>query len=318
MKIVVVDAYTIDHGDVDFSELTTYGDCTFYDRTPPDLTFERSREADIILSNKVIFNRDIIEKLGSLAYIGVLATGYNNIDIKAAADRGIIVTNVPAYSTQSVAQLVFSFILELTMKTAHHNTMVHRGKWVKSKDFCFWDFPLIELKDRVLGIIGFGKIGQAVARIGQTFGMKVIAHRKPASGTHYPAVEFVSLTDIFSHGDIITLHCPLTDETRGLVNKEKLSLVKKGAFLINTSRGPVIAEKDLAQALNNGGLAGAALDVLFTEPPDTHNPLLTAKNCIITPHIGWATTASRQRLINTAVENVKAFIEGKPQNVVKG
>ncbi|MBN2443005.1 MAG: D-2-hydroxyacid dehydrogenase [Spirochaetales bacterium] len=311
-----MDAHSVDHGDVSFDELTKSGICTFYERTPAHLVYERSKDVQIILTNKVVFDRATIYSLNHLSYIGVLATGYNNVDINAAIERGIVVTNVPAYSTQSVAQLVFGFILELNMKINHHNRMVHEGKWSVSKDFCFWDYPLGELDGKVLGIIGFGRIGQAVARIAQAFGMKIIAYRKPKTGIEKSSVEFMPLKEIFERSDIVTLHCPLTNETRGMVNKEILGLMKKEAFIINTSRGPVVNENDLALALNEETISGAGLDVLSTEPPDPKNPLLTAKNCIITPHIGWATTASRQRLIDTAVKNVKAFIAGTPLNVV--
>ena len=316
MNIVVMDAYSVDHGDVRFDRLNKYGDCTFYERTPSHLTYERVKDAPIVITNKVVFDRDMIYRLSNLTYIGILATGYNNVDISDAVERSVVVTNVPAYSTSSVAQLVFGFILELSMKINHHTQMVYKGKWSESKDFCFWDYPLSELNGKVLGIIGFGRIGQAVARIARVFGMKVIAHRKPHAGGDNSTVEFMSLKEIFIQSDILTLHCPLTNETMGLVNKQMLYSMKKEAFLINTSRGLVVNEEDLSQALNNEIIAGAGLDVLSTEPPDIKNPLLSAKNCIITPHIGWATTASRQRLIDTAVENVKAFIAGTPQNVV--
>ncbi|MCD6518611.1 MAG: D-2-hydroxyacid dehydrogenase [Anaerolineae bacterium] len=316
MKIVVLDGYTLNPGDLSWDELKALGECEIYDRTPPELTVERAKDAEIVLTNKVVIDRQVLDQLPKLKYIGVLATGYNIIDVEAARERGIPVTNVPTYGTLSVAQMTFAHILNLTQHVCEHAQAVRDGAWTRAKDWCFWNFPLIELAGLTMGIIGFGRIGRAVAKLAQAFGMKVIAYDAYVKESPIPDVEMVDLDTLFKESDIVSCHCPLTPETQGLVNRERLRQMKKTAFLINTSRGPVVDNKALAEALNAGEIAGAGLDVLEVEPPTPDNPLLTAKNCYITPHISWATKSARARLMKTAVENVKAFLEGKPQNVV--
>jgi glycerate dehydrogenase len=264
----------------------------------------------------VVIGRDAIRQLPQLRYIGVLATGYNVVDVDAARERGIVITNVPAYGTPSVAQMVFALLLELTHHVGHHARTVREGRWSSCPDFCYWDFPLIELSGLTFGVVGLGRIGREVAKLADAFGMKVIAfaHRPPASVPSY--VRMAGQEELFSQSDAITLHCPLTAETKEMVNAERLGKMKQSAFLINTGRGPLIKEQDLADALNSGRIAGAGLDVLSAEPPGKDNPLLSAKNCYVTPHIAWATRAARQRLLHTAVENVRAFLAGSPVNRV--
>ena len=327
MKIVVLDGYTMNPGDLSWEPLESLGECTVHDRTPPQAVLERARGAAIVLANKVPFDAERIAKLPDLKYLGVLATGYNIIDTAAARERGIVVTNVPAYATRSVAQLVFALVLELAHHAGDHSRGVRDGRWTRSPDFCYWDWPLVELQGLVMGIVGFGQTGQAVADLARAFGMRVLVHtRSPCSreclslqGSPRPpheGVRFVDLETVFRESDVLTLHCPLTPQTEGLVSAKRLALMKPTAFLINTSRGPVVSERDLADALNSGRIAGAGLDVLSTEPPKADNPLLAAKNCILTPHIAWATRAARARLMKTVVENVRAFLAGQPQNVV--
>ena len=314
MKIVVLDGYTLNPGDLSWGAMEALGECTVFDRTAPGEVLGRARGAAIVLTNKVPFDAKRMAKLPDLKYIGVLATGYNTIDTAAARKRNIVVTNVPAYATQSVAQLVFALVLELAHHAGDHSRGVHEGRWTQSKDFCYWDHPLVELDGLVMGIVGFGRIGRAVADLARAFGMKVLAH--DAAAPPQTGAEPVDLETLFRRSDIVSLHCPLTPETEGLVNAQRLALMKPTAFLINTSRGPVVNERDLAEALASGRIAGAGLDVLSTEPPKADNPLLEAKNCILTPHIAWATRAARERLMGTVVENVRAFLAGRPQNVV--
>ncbi len=319
MKLVVLDGHSLNPGDLSWEGLAGLGELTVYDRTPPAETVARAAGAEIVLTNKVVLCREIIARLPKLKYIGVLATGYNVVDLEAARERGIPVTNVPAYSTDSVAQMVFAHLLNLTQHVGQHAETVRRGRWTASPDFCYWDYPLVELAGLTMGIIGFGRIGRAVARLAAAFGMSVLAHDEYAQTTAPPGVEFVELDEIFRRSDVVTLHCPLTAETEKLVNAERLGLMKRSAFLINTSRGPVLDEQALADALDSGQIAGAGLDVLTTEPPQAENPLLTAdteKNCFITPHIAWATRAARARLLETVVENVRKFLAGHPQNMV--
>ena len=316
MKIVVLDGHALNPGDLSWNGVKALGDCTVHDRTPADQTVERAQGAEVALSNKVLMDDAVMAQLPDLKYIGVLATGYNVIDVAAARARGIPVCNVPTYGTQSVAQMVFAHVLNLAQHVAHHAQTVKDGRWASCVDFCYWDFPLVELMDLTMGIVGFGRIGQAVGKLARAFGMKVIAHDVVAKPEDHPEVEFVSVDDLFRRGDVVTCHCPLTPETAGMVNAERLALMKPTAFLVNTSRGPVIVEQDLADALNAGKLAGAGLDVLGVEPVQPDNPLLTAKNCFVTPHIAWATRSARARLMDTVVENIKAFIDGSPQNVV--
>ena len=324
MKIVVLDGYTLNPGDLSWDELKALGpseSCAVpgalvvYDRTPPDQVVARAKDAEIILTNKTVLDAAVLRQLPRLKYVGVLATGYNVVDIQAARERKIPVTNIPTYGTPSVAQMVFAHVLELTQHVAHHAQTVRDGRWTKSADFCYWDFPLIELKGLTMGIVGYGRIGRETGAVAKAFGMKLLAVEvgpRP-SGTE---AEFVTLDELFRRSDVVSLHCPLTPETKGLVNAQRLSLMKRTAFLINTSRGPLVEEQALADALNSGRIAGAGIDVLVVEPPSPNNPLLKAKNCHITPHIAWATRAARERLMKTAVDNVRLFLAGGRQNVV--
>lgn len=317
MKIVVLDGYTLNPGDLSWEALAALGELTVYDRTPADMVQKRSLNADIILTNKTALSAEMLESLPNIKYVGVLATGYNVVDIGKAHELGISVTNIPAYSTDSVAQITFSLILELCLHVQDHSNAVMAGEWTSSINFTFRKYPLIELSSKTLGIIGFGSIGKRVCDIASAFGMNVIAFsRTRTDQSDRKNFRWVELPELFSTSDFVSIHCPLTPETRGLINKRNLALMKNSAFLINTSRGPVIEEKDLADALNKDLIAGAGLDVLSTEPPSPENPLLHAKNCIITPHIAWATLEARTRLMNIAVQNVKAFLSGSPMNVV--
>jgi glycerate dehydrogenase len=292
------------------------GDCAIYDRTPvPDIV-ARASDADVVLTNKCPLDAATIGQLPALRYIGVLATGCNVVDAVAAAARRIPVTNVPGYGTASVAQHVFALLLELTQRTGHHAATVHGGRWSASADFCYWDFPLVELAGRTLGVVGYGEIGRAVAAIGRAFGMDVIVATRTSRTAD--GVRFVGLDELFATADVVTLHCPLTPETQGMVNAARIAQMKPGAFLINTGRGPLVVEQDLADALNAGRIAGAGLDVLSAEPPPRSNPLLTAKHCLITPHLAWATHAARSRLMDTVLANLRAFVAGRLQNVVNG
>lgn len=317
MKIVALDGYTVNPGDLTWDDYARLGELTVYDRTPKDQVLERAREAEIVLTNKISINRDAIAGLPSLRYIGVSATGYNIVDTQAARERGIVVCNAPDYATATVAQAVFALLLELTNRAGHHSRTVHDGKWTAAKDFCYWDFPVIGLQGLSLGIIGYGQIGRAVGRIAGAFGMKLLAlrrgHSTNAAGDN---IEFVDLEKLFSESDVVSLHCPLTPETAKIVNRHTLAKMKRSAFLINTARGGLAEEESLAEALNGDRLAGAGLDVLSVEPPPASNPLLTAKNCIITPHIGWAARNARARLLKIGAENIRAWQSGAPINVV--
>lgn len=317
MNIVVLDGYTLNPGDLSWDGLRMFGELKVYDRTPREKIIERSKDADIILTNKTVLDADILKSLTHLKYIGILATGCDDVDTEFAGQMGIIVSNIPSYGTNSVAQLTFALILELCHRVQRQSDLVMEGKWSKSMDFTYNDFSLIELASKNIGIIGLGDIGRKVSEIAQAFGMRVLASDKFLPENLYPAgVTMTSLNELLSDSDIVTLHCPLTEETSELINIKNLRLMKPTAFLINTSRGQIIVEEDLAQALNEGIIAGAGLDVLSVEPPSADNPLLQAKNCIITPHIGWATHESRSRLMDTAVCNIKAFLAGSPVNVV--
>lgn len=316
MRIVVLDGYTLNPGDLQWDDLNALGFCEIHDRTEPGDVIARAAEADLILTNKTILDGETLEQLPKLRYIGVLATGYNVVDLAAARRRNIPVTNVPTYGTRSVAQMVFAHLLNLTQHIGHHAGAVREGRWTSSVDFCFWDYPLVELCGLVMGIIGFGRTGRATAKIAHAFGMKLLVHDAVAPSDLPNSGKAVDLKRLFRESDVVSLHCPLTPQTEKLVNAERLALMKKSAFLINTSLGPVVDERALADALNAGVIAGAGLDVLCEEPPAADNPLLTAKNCHITPHIAWATKAARARLMDAVVENVKAFLEGKPRNVV--
>jgi glycerate dehydrogenase len=320
MKIVVLDGYVLNPGDLDWGGLTALGDCTIYERTPPALTAERAAGAEILLTNKTVLSGELISRLEGLRYIGVLATGYNVVDIEAARARGVVVTNVPGYSTDSVAQHVMALLLELARGVGLHASLVRQGRWAASADFSFWEQPQVELTGLRLGIVGFGSIGQAVARIAQAFGMEVWVYtRHPQNHQAGPvsaACRFVELDLLFENCDVVSLHCPLTPETSHLINGERLARMKKSAWLINTGRGPLIDEEALAAALAQGLIAGAALDVLSVEPPPADNPLLTAPNCLITPHIAWATRAARERLLKQVVINLQTFLQGGSLNVV--
>jgi glycerate dehydrogenase len=320
MKIVVLDGYTLNPGDIDWSPLDGLGELFVYDRTPPDQVVERSLGAEIVLTNKVILDDEIVGALPDLRYIGVTATGYNVVDLQAARTRGIAVTNVPAYSTPAVVEMVFALLLELARGAGHHARLVREGRWSASADFCFQDRPQIELSGRTLGVVGFGAIGRGVARVAEAFGLEVLIHtRHPEKYRKEPGSEdlrFVELDELFRSSDIVSLHCPLTQETQGMVDARRLSMMKRSAYLINTGRGPLVDEAALAEALDAGTIAGAGLDVLSVEPPPRGNPLLSARNCVITPHIAWATRASRERLLKVAAQNVEAFLSGRRQNVV--
>lgn len=316
MKIVVLDGYAANPGDLDWMPLKALGEVKVYERTPAVLTLERAAGAQAVLTNKVLFGAAEMAALPELRYIGVLATGYNVIDVAAAQARNIVVTNVPAYSTPSVAQHAFALLLELTRGAGRHASLVREGRWSASPDFAFWDTPQVELAGLTLGIVGFGAIGQAVARIALAFGMRVLVHTRTPNPVAWPDVTFVGRDELFAQSDVVSLHCPLTEATRGLVDTARLATMKSSAYLINTGRGPLVDEEALAAALRAGQIAGAGLDVLSQEPPAADNPLLVAPNCIITPHLAWATRAARQRLLDVAVDNVRAFLEGKARNRV--
>jgi len=317
MHIVVLDGFTLNPGDLSWDELKSLGPCEIHDRTAPGDVLTRSAGAQILLTNKTVLTREHIHALPELKYIGVLATGTNVVDLAAARERGIPVTNIPTYGTRSVAQAAFALLLELTQHVGHHAQTVREGRWTRNIDWCYWDYPLIELDGLTIGIVGFGRIGLAVCNLAAAFGLKVLTC-PPATETVPAFARLVDLETLFRQSDIVTLHCPLTPETKGLINAQRLAWMKPTAFLLNTSRGPLIDEQALADALNTGRLAGAGLDVLSVEPPPLTNPLLQAKNCLITPHQAWGTRAARSRLLNIAVENVRAFLKGKPQNVVNG
>ena len=316
MKIVGLDGYTLNPGDLSWDELRALGDCDIHDRLRDDELVPRAADAEIMLTNKMTVSRKHMSQLSKLRYIGVTATGYNIVDVEAARERKIIVTNVPAYGTASVAQMTFALLLELTQRTGHHAQTVREGRWSKSPDFCYWDFPLVELDGLTMGIIGLGRIGRAVARLAQAFGMKVIATGRSKPPDLPTGVAWTDLEALLRASDVVSLHCPLTPETKHIINAQRLALMKPSAFLLNTSRGPLVDEPALAAALRAGQIAGAGLDVLTEEPPPANHPLYTTPNCFITPHIAWATRAARARLMRVAVENVRAFINGKPQNVV--
>ena len=315
-KIVVLDGYTLNPGDISWDELKTIGPCDIYDRTAPDELLDRAREAEIVLTNKTVLDRTSIAALPAMKYIGVMATGYNVVDNAAADERHIPITNVPEYGTSSVAQMVFALLLELTNHVGYHSGTVFGGRWSENPDFCYWDRPLRELEGNCIGIVGFGRIGRTVARIARAFGMRVQVYDIQPAVADETDVSFVDLDELFRTSDVVSLHCPLTPETEKMVNGNRLRLMKKTAFLINTGRGPLVNEDDLAEALITRKIAGAALDVLTVEPPHADNPLLSVKNCVITPHIAWATLAARRRLMDTVVGNVRAFLAGKPVNVV--
>jgi glycerate dehydrogenase len=317
MKIVILDGYTINPGDNPWSPVEALGECTIYDRTPPELVVERARGAEIILTSKVKLTEAVINELSGLRYISLLATGYNNVDVAAAARRGIPVSNVPAYSTASVVQTAFALLLELVTRVGLHDAAVKAGEWVRCPDHAFWKTSIVELDGLALGIVGYGTIGRAMARVADAFGMRVIAHapRIPADPGPVP-VRFVSLEELFTGADVVSLNCPQTPENTGFVNARLLSAMKPTAYLLNVARGGLVNEADLAAALNAGTIAGAGLDVVAHEPMLADNPLLTAGNCIFTPHIAWASLAARQRLMQIVAANIAAFQAGSPVNIV--
>lgn len=318
VKIVVLDGHTLNPGDLNWEPLAALGELEVHARTAPGEVLARAAGAQILLTNKTALGAGHFANLPALKYVGVLATGYNVVDVKAAATRGIPVTNVPTYGTASVAQLAFAHILNWCHHVAEHAQGVRNGKWCASVDFCYQDFPLIELADHTIGLIGLGRIGQATARLAQAFGMHVIAYDTAFAVSPMAGVQMTPLDQLLGQSDFVSLHCPLTEATAGLIHAGTLAKMKPGAFLVNTSRGALINEPDLAAALNAGTIGGAGLDVLADEPAKSDNPLLSARNCFITPHLAWATRSARQRLLRTAVENAKAFLEGQPRNVVNG
>lgn len=321
MKIVVLDGYTLNPGDLSWGDLERIGSLTVYDRTAYDMSgqdkiIERVEDAEIVFTNKTPITREIMDKARNLKYIGVLATGFNVVDVEAAKEKGIAVTNIPAYGTAAVAQMTFALLLELCHHVWYHSEQVMKGKWTNYQDFCFWDYPLIELSGKTMGIIGFGKIGQAVGQIAQAFGMKVLAFDAFKNESLESAtLKYAELDELLAQSDVISLHCPLFESTKGIINKNTIAKMKDKAMLLNTSRGPLIVEEDLAEALNSGKLA-AAVDVVSQEPIKADNPLLKAKNIIITPHIAWAPIESRKRLMGIAVDNLEKFLVNEPVNVV--
>ena len=316
MNIVILDGYTANPGDLSWQGLEEIGEVTVYDRTKADETVARAADADIVLTNKVIISREIIAQLPRLKYIGVLATGYNVVDIEAAHERGITVTNVPAYSTESVAQMVFAHLLTVTNRTEHYALENRNGRWTKNPDFCYWDFPHMELAGKTFGIVGLGNIGRRVAEIATAFGMHVKALTSKSADALPANIEKATLESILSTSDVLSLHCPLTDKTRHLINHETLQQMKPTAILINTGRGPLVDDQAVADALSGGRLAAFCADVLTEEPPKADNPLLKQPNAYMTPHIAWASKEARVRLVQVATDNVRAFINGRPQNMV--
>ena len=313
MKIVILDGYTENPGDLSWDGFEALGELTVYDRTPLDKIIERIGNAEVVYTNKTPITRETIESCPNIKFIGMLSTGYNVVDVEAAKEHGVPVSNIPTYGTAAVGQFAIALLLEICHHIGHHNKAVHDGKWQNNIDWCFWDYPLIELAGKTMGIIGYGRIGQTTARIAKALGMDVIAYDTNASaGTE----EYVSIDELYKRADVISLHCPLFPSTEGIINKDSISQMKDGVIIINTSRGPLIVEKDLADALNSGKVYAAGVDVVSSEPISADNPLLTAKNCFITPHIAWASKESRQRLMDIAVSNLSAYLAGHPENVV--
>ena len=317
MKIVVLDGYTLNPGDLSWDRIKANGELTVYDRTPFDKIVERARGAEIIFTNKTPLSSQVLKDLPGLKYIGVLATGYNVVDTAAAKELGITVTNIPTYGTMAVAQFTFALLLEICHHVWAHSEAVKHGAWSQNPDFCFWNYPLIELAGKTMGIIGFGRIGRSVAEIAQALGMKVLAYDSYRDDSlETESLRYAELDELLAIADVISLHCPLFETNKGMINRNAIAKMKDGVMIINTSRGPLIVEEDLAEALNNGKVAGAAVDVLAVEPPKSDNPLLNAKNCIVTPHIAWAPKESRERLMNIAADNLERFLAGNPVNVV--
>lgn len=317
MKIVVLDGYTLNPGDISWEGMEALGDVIVYDRTKEDEIVARIGDAEVVYTNKTPITRETLDACPSVKFIGVLATGYNVVDIEAAKEKGIPVSNIPTYGTAAVSQFAIALLLELCHHVGEHSQAVKAGDWSSNPDWCFWNYPLVELAGKTMGIIGFGRIGQDTGKIAQALGMKVLAYdayQKPELETE--TCKYADLDTLFAESDVISLHCPLFPSTQGIINKENIAKMKDGVMIINDSRGPLIVEEDLRDALNSGKVAGAAVDVVSTEPIQMDNPLLDAKNCIITPHIAWAPKESRQRLMDIAVDNLKCYAEGKPQNVV--
>ena len=319
MKMVVLDGYTENPGDLSWDGLREFGELTVYDRTgSEDQVIARIGEAEVVFVNKVPITKRVLEECPNIKFISVLATGYNVIDIKAAAEKGIVVSNIPSYGTAAVAQFAIALLLEVCHHVAHHSEAVHQGRWAANPDWCFWDYPLIELQGKTMGIIGFGRIGQATGRIAKAMGMKVIAYSRSVREDGKEIADYVDLDTLLRTSDVIALHCPLFPETEGIINKANIAKMKDGVIIINNSRGQLVVEQDLADALNSGKVCAAGLDVVSTEPIREDNPLLKAKNCLITPHISWAPKESRQRIMDMSYNNLKAFVEGRPINVVNG
>lgn len=316
MTIVILDGYALNPGDLSYDRLQQFGTLKVYDRTTPEQVIERAKDADALLINKVLLGEKEFSQLPHLRYVGVQATGYNVVDVEAARRYGITVTNIPAYSTDSVAQMVMAHLLGVTQNVGYYAQQNRAGRWGANPDFCYWDTPLIELAGKQMGIIGLGRTGSAVARLAQAFGMRVAAYTSKPQSELPEGVDKVSLDELFSTSDVVSLHCPLVPATQGLVNAERLAMMKPTAILINTARGPVVDEQALADALNRGVIYAAGIDVLCEEPPRGDSPLLKARNCFVTPHIAWATIEARTRLLDICEANLRAFCEGHPQNVV--
>ena len=316
MKIVVLDGYTENPGDLSWDGFRELGELTVYDRTGKKDVVSRIGDAEAVILNKTPVSRETLDACPNVKYIGVLATGYNVVDIEAAAEKGIVVSNIPTYGTDSVAQFAIAMLLEICHHVAHHSDAVHEGRWESNPDWCFWDYPLIELAGKTMGVIGFGRIGQATGKLAKALGMEVLAYDSFPNDSGKEIAKYVDLDTLLGGSDVIALHCPLFPETERIVNKETIAKMKDGVIILNNSRGPLVAEQDLADALNSGKVYAAGLDVVSTEPIRGDNPLLKAKNCIITPHISWAPKESRARLMDIAVEDLKAFAAGKPINVV--
>ena len=317
MKIVVLDGYTLNPGDISWEGLEALGEVTVYDRTKPEEVVERIGDAEVVYTNKTPITRDTLDQCGNIRFIGVLATGYNIIDIEAAKEKGIPVSNIPTYGTAAVSQFAIALLLELCHHIGEHSDAVKNGEWTSNPDWCFWKYPLVELAGKTMGIVGFGRIGQDTGKIAQALGMKVLAfdaYKRPELESE--TCRYADLDTLLAESDVISLHCPLFTDTEGIINKDTIAKMKTGVMIINDSRGPLIVEEDLRDALNSGKVAGAALDVVSTEPIKMDNPLLSAKNVILTPHIAWAPKESRQRLMDIAVENLQCFVDGAPQNVV--
>ena len=317
MNIVILDGYALNPGDLDWGRLQALGDVQVHDRTPESEVVSRAADADIVLTNKTPLSAATIKQLPKLRYIGVLATGYNVVDTDAARARGIPVANIPTYGTASVAQFTIALLLELCHHVGLHSEAVRQGEWSKNPDWSFWKTPLIELSGKTFGVVGFGRIGRQTASIAAALGMRVVANdASPVNPPDYPGFEWMELDDITKEVDVLSLHAPLFPDNKGMINADRLSRMKKTAFVLNTSRGPLVVDSDLADALNAGVIAGAGLDVLSIEPPQQSNPLLSAKNCIVTPHIAWATKEARSRLLDIAIDNVQAFLDGRVTNAV--